>query len=371
MAVFDRDQRMIRRVIRLFSRNYMRMMKRYTDDYNLKRSSAIEVMIHSNHGRYKEAAQHSKKVIEAIVKQKTFLRDVEAEMELFTKTQRFRLIAWLNNLGAQALIPYIEKHGKMVEDMVYFLREHKMMPLLALQMKRLEEADYKGFTDVFIIELKFYKQIDKWMEKNFENIKGFFEYQFEKDMILEEEKPIFRSTFAEIDHVKTSRFPSVLKMVAATIAFFTLLVAAVPGQASRNVSKELPSIPRAERFLSSQEATHYNDIKLHFAPSSAKDLEGLKAECRGIIARIKSAKTPGVSTAEKNDLIIKFKDSIRELDSLLSTISGLQKAKAGRTLAQLRTMLQKFDEETDKVKARVATNKDAFTDTMMGLLLGS
>ncbi len=335
MGIFNRKQLMVRRIIRIYARNYQRMLTRYYRIEFVKKGRSVELIIAHIKNDSSGIAKAASQVKSVLDKQIKFVAEAEASMEDFANSKGPRLAAWLQEVGALQLVPYINYQSQMLGMLSKFLKDHKISSILEMEDNALEEKDYSKFEIIFKSELKLYKQFDNVVESVIDKMKGFFEYQEGKGIMFDEAKPAFKAAYAEISSIKKARIPAFARIFAAATLFFVFLATLVPGEVAH--SRVMP-LAKA------------SNVRLHVSLDGESSLKKLKNECENMVSTLKAKKT--MSKSDSNEMIIKYHNLIDEIDESVNAVENLKKANPERTIAQMKASIDQFEELAEKLEAK-------------------
>ena len=349
MKLFDSKKRALRRIVSLFNRRYSRILLRSSRLYYVKKARSVDIIIEYRKDLVKTRAlaQRTKGIIK---KQKNLILNAEAEINSFINKDKMRLISFLRKIGAINLIPYIEKHGNILNGLAGFFTQHNVISLLDLEVKFLNEEDYKGFEEVFLTELKLYKQLNNVIQRDFEIVKGFFEYQYSQNTVAEEVKPVFNQSLNELakwEKTKTN-FPPVSRIYALMMFFLIFLMTVMPGQVGSNLLKE----------ASSKERLHHL-IKEH--PNKTKEFvefSQMISESKEEIKKIQADET--LTEEEKAEFIEDYRWLIEQSEEAIELVGEVERLSnyAKNTIAQTDVLLEQTQDQMDILDAKIRVAED-------------
>lgn len=344
MKLFDSRKRALRRIVSLFNRKYLRVLIRSSRLYYIKRARSLDIIIEYRKDLVK-AKGLAKKVRGVIKKQKNLILNTEVEISSFINKDKMRLIIFLKRLGAINLIPYIEKHSDILNSLTGFFTQHNLVSLLDLQLKFLDKEDYKGFEEVFLIELKLYKEMNNVIQRDFEIIKGFFEYQSSQNVVIEEVEPVFNQSLNELtkwEKTKTN-FPPVSRIYALMMFFLIFLMTVMPGQVGGNLLKE----------VSSKERLHHL-IKEH--PNKKKEFVEFGQMINESKEEIKKIQADESLTEEERARFIEdYRWLIEQSEDAIELTGNIERIGnyAKKTIAQADLLLEQTQDQMDVLEAKI------------------
>jgi len=331
----------VRHIIKLFSRRYTELLVRSARLYYVKKARAVEIIIEHKKDLIK-TYKATRKTVDAIKKQKNLLLKAEAEIATFVKKDRLRLISFLDGVGAKSLIPYINNHGKMLEEVQAFLKRYNLINLLDLQLKYLENKDYPWFEKVFLIELNLYKQLNQLIDKDFEVLKRFFTQQYNLKMVLDEVKPVFNASLNELNKWEKTR-PTVSPLARVfTFMIFTLILVTtvlVPTKNLNNFAKASPAGKKIEQM------TKENPTQI--------GLRNLINQTRKEMGDINNNKD--LTNEDKASFIAEYEESIEAMKVLITIAGEVEKAgkSAEKTIAKADELLRESESQMDELEAKL------------------